>query len=75
MAHVCFMSVEVSVLALEYVVCLCRRCDGCCVFYLFCEAWSCRCSCIREVSVSRHTCVVGLCLVYIQWQSSMLRSA
>ena len=29
---------------LKYVVCLCRGCDGCCVFCLYCEAWSCRCS-------------------------------
>ena len=27
---------------LEYVVCLCSGCDGCCVFYLCCEVWSCR---------------------------------
>ena len=27
---------------LKYVVCLCRGCDGCCVFCLYCEAWSCR---------------------------------
>ena len=25
---------------LTYVVCLCRGCDGCCVFCLYCEAWS-----------------------------------
>ena len=29
---------------LKYVVCLCRGCDACCVFCLYCEAWSCRCS-------------------------------
>ena len=29
---------------LKYVVCLCRGCDGCCVFCLYCEVWSCRCS-------------------------------
>ena len=23
---------------LKYVVCLCRGCDGCCVFCLYCEA-------------------------------------
>ena len=23
---------------LKYVVCLCRACDGCCVFCLYCEA-------------------------------------
>ena len=27
-------------------------CDGCCVFCLYCEAWSCRCSCMGSVSVS-----------------------
>ena len=30
----------------KYVVCFCRECDGCCVFGLNCEAWSCRCSCM-----------------------------
>ena len=29
---------------LSLEVCLCRGCDGCCVFCLYCEAWSCRCS-------------------------------
>ena len=28
---------------LKYVVCLCRGFDGCCVFCLYCEEWSCRC--------------------------------
>ena len=37
---------------LKYVVCLCRECDGCCVFCLYCEAWSCGCSCMGSVSVS-----------------------
>ena len=27
-----FMSVVVTVCMLKYVVCLCRGCDGCCVF-------------------------------------------
>ena len=27
---------------LKYVVCLCKGCDECCVFCLYCEAWSCR---------------------------------
>ena len=35
---------------LKYVVCLCKICDGCCVFCLYCEAWSYRCSCIGSVS-------------------------
>ena len=42
----CFFSLGV------YVVCLCRGCDGCCVFCLYCDAWSCRCSCMGSVSVS-----------------------
>ena len=41
-----------SIGVLKYAVCLCRGCDGCCVFCLYCEAWSCRCSCMRSVSVS-----------------------
>ena len=43
---------------LKYVVCLCRGCDGCCVFCLYCEAWSCRCSCIASVSVSSCRCCI-----------------
>ena len=39
-------SVFYSLGVLKYVVCLCRGCDGCCVFCLYCEAWSCRCSCM-----------------------------
>ena len=27
-------------------MCLCRGYDGCCVFCLYCEAWSGRCSCM-----------------------------
>ena len=34
----CFFSHGV----LNYVVCLCMGCDGCCVLCLYCEAWSCR---------------------------------
>ena len=30
---------------LKYVVCLCKECDGCFVFCLYCDACSCRCSC------------------------------
>ena len=26
---------------LKYVVCLCEGCDECCVFCLYCNAWSC----------------------------------
>ena len=38
---------------LKNVVCLC---SGCYVFCLYCEAWSCRCSCMRSVSVSSCRC-------------------
>ena len=27
------------------------RGDGCCVFYLYCDTWSCRCVCMRSMSV------------------------
>ena len=42
--------------SVKYVVCLCRGCDGCCVFCLYCEARSCRCSCMGSVSVSSCRC-------------------
>ena len=58
---------------LKYVVCLCKGCDGCCVFCLYCDAWSCKCSCMGSVSVFRHADVVCLCLVCIMWQFSMLQ--
>ena len=56
---------------LMYVVCLCKGCDGCCVFGLYYDAWSCRCSCMGSMSAD----VVCLCHVCILWQFSMLRSA
>ena len=39
-------------------------CDGCCVFCLYCEAWSCRCSCMGSVSVSSCRCCmfVSVCI-------------
>ena len=46
----------VSVGVLKYVVCLCRGCDGCCVFCLYCEAWNCRRSYMGSVSVSSFRC-------------------
>ena len=46
-------------------------------FCLYCDAWSCRCSCMGIISVSSmqmlYVCV--LCLVCILWQFSMLHSA
>ena len=48
---------------LKYLVCLCRGCDGCCVFYLYCDAWSCSCSCMGSVSVSScRSCMFVSCV-------------
>ena len=47
-----------------YVVCLCRGCDGCCVFCLYCEAWSCSCSCMGSVSVSSCRCCMIVSCVH-----------
>ena len=47
--------VKYNVLGLEcwkYVVCLCKGCDGCCIFCLYCEALGCRFSCMGSVCVS-----------------------
>ena len=41
---------------LKYVVCLCKGCDGCCIFCLYCDAWICRCSCMGSMSVSSCRC-------------------
>ena len=47
---------------LKYVVCLCRGCDGCFVFCLNCEAWSCRYS--GSVSVSSCRCCMFVSCVH-----------
>ena len=52
-------SVFFSLGVLKYVVCLCNGCDGCCVFCLYCDAWSCRCSCLSSVFY-RCVCVLIL---------------
>ena len=49
---------------LKYVVCLCSGCDGCYVFCLYCEAWSCSCSCMRRVSVSSCRCCMFVSCVH-----------
>ena len=49
---------------LKYVMCLCRGCDGCCVFCLYCDAWSCRCSCMGSVSVSSCRCCMFVSCVH-----------
>ena len=57
--HSGFLSLGV----LKYVVCLCRRCDGC-VFCLYCEAWNCTCSCMGSVSVSSCRCCMFVSCVH-----------
>ena len=49
---------------LKYVLCLCKGCDACCVFCLYCEAWSCRCSYMGSVSVSSCRCCMFLSCVH-----------
>ena len=67
--NVCCVAVVVknrffSLGVLKYVVCLCRGCDGCCVFCLYCEAWSCRCSCMGSGSVSSCRCCMFVSCVH-----------
>ena len=48
-----------SLAMLKYVICLCNGFDRCCIFCLFCQAWSCKCSyrccefvsCVNTVAV------------------------
>ena len=49
---------------LKYGVCLCKGCDGCCVFCLYCDAWSCRCSCMGSMSVSSCRCCMFVSCVH-----------
>ena len=49
---------------LKYVVCLCKGCDGCCVFCLYCDAWSCRCSCMGSMNVPSCRCSMFVSCVY-----------
>ena len=58
---------------LKYVVCLCKGCDGCCIFFLYCYALSCYCSCMGSMSVSLCRCMFVSC-VY-PGQFAMLHSA
>ena len=36
---------------------------GWCVFCLYCDAWSCRCSCIGSMSVSSCRCCMFVCIL------------
>ena len=49
---------------LKYIVCLCKGCGGCCVLCLYCEAWSCRCSCMGSMSVSSCRCCMFVSCVH-----------
>ena len=49
---------------LKCVVCLSSGCDGCCVFCLHYEAWSCMCSCMGSVSVSSYRCCMFVSRVH-----------
>ena len=64
--NVCCVTAVVknSVLALEYVVCLCSGCDGYCVFCLYCEVWRYRCSCMGSVGVSSCRCCMFVSCVH-----------
>ena len=56
-------SVLFSLGVLKYVVCFCKGCEGCCVLCLYCEAWSCRCSCMGSMSVSSCRCMFVSCVL------------
>ena len=65
--NVCYVAgVENSVFRLgllKYAVCLCKGCDGCSVFCLNCEAWSCRCLYMGSMSVSSSRCCLFVCIL------------
>ena len=57
-------SVFFSLGVLKYVLCLCKGFDGCCGFCLYCDAWSCRCSCMGSMSVSSCRCCMFVSCVH-----------
>ena len=73
-----FMSFVVNVwgsvgsLLLKIVIFSSWSVEICCAFCLYCEAWSCRCSCMGSVSVSSCRCCMFVSCVY---PVSMLHSA
>ena len=66
-ANVCCVAAVVKIvgfLSLGVLKYLCV-CDGCCVFCLYCEAWSCSlCSCLGSVSVSSCRCCMFVSCVH-----------
>ena len=55
-------------------MCLCRGCDGCCILCLYCEAWSCWCSCMGSVSVSSCRCYMFVsCVHFVAVPNDALR--
>ena len=59
-----FVCSELGKGVLKYAVSLYRGCDGCCVFCLYYEAWSSRCSCMGSVSVSSCRCCMFVSCVH-----------
>ena len=51
-----------SLVVLKYVVCLYKGCYGCCVFCLYSDTWSCRCSCMGSMSVLSCRCRIVSCV-------------
>ena len=49
---------------LKYVVCLCRECDGSCVFCLYCGEWSCMCSCMGSFRILSCRCYMFVSCVH-----------
>ena len=57
-------SVFLSLGVLKYIECLCKKCDKCCVFCLYCEAWSSRCLCMGSISVLSCRCCMFVSCVH-----------
>ena len=47
---------------MKYVVCFCRGCNGCCIFRVYCDAWSCGCLCMGSMSVFSCRCMFVSCV-------------
>ena len=59
----------------KFVVYLRRKCDGCCVFCLNCEVWSCRCLCMGSMSGSECRCCMFMFVLFIMRSRLVLYSA